>query len=91
MRIIIIIIIIKIIIMMIIIIIIKIIIMIIVIIIIIIITIIIIIIIIVKPKPFIDNKATYKILFTINFTYKIIQAKHYLYYSFRLKKRRAHT
>ena len=90
MRIIIIIIIIKIIIMMIIIIIIKIIIMIIIIIIIIVI-IIIIIIIIVKPKPFIDNKATYKILFTINFTYKTIQAKHYLYYSFRLKKRRAHT
>ena len=80
----------KIIIMMIIIIIIKIIIMIIIIIIIIVI-IIIIIIIIVKPKPFIDNKATYKILFTINFTYKTIQAKHYLYYSFRLKKRRAHT
>ena len=90
MRIIIIIIIIKIIIMMIIIIIIKIIIMIIIII-IIIVVIIIIIIIIVKPKPFIDNKATYKILFTINFTYKTIQAKHYLYYSFRLKKRRAHT
>ena len=36
----------------------------------------------------IDNKANYKILFTINFTEKTVQSKHYLHYSFRFKKKR---
>ena len=38
----------------------------------------------------IDNKANYKILFTINFTWKTIQVKHDLYYYFWLKKKKTH-